>query len=255
MGRGWASLTVVVILLMGTPHGKAADIAVCRDIAGEAGNLVDKSDSEQWRQSIDDEFSNVCSDTSRYESNLSSSSSGTQAAFGYAGFQLGFGTSASDADARKSDAIDKVCKTGKAFVESYFHSVDTRVSAQYAVKLIDDCIRIMAAADAEALTGTTEVSDASDTSFLVNLEFKPSSSTPSRKYALVDIVADKDAGIKCEAQGSDVRGRLVVTAHGQNAFACTRRSGAQVNGWFKFAPDSDSNPTRSLHFRVPSLGR
>ena len=67
-----------------------------------------------------------------------------------------------DANSRSSKAIDAVCKTGKSYVSAYFHSINRTVSGQYAVNLVGDCLRLLAQADLEALTGTTEVSNASE---------------------------------------------------------------------------------------------
>ncbi len=233
---------------------RAADFSICESIAGKAGALVDKSDSEQWEQAVNSEFANICKDSEKYESNLSSSSNSTQAAFGYAGFSLGFGQSANDANSRSSKAIDAVCKTGKSYVSAYFHSIDRTVSGQYAVNLVGDCLRLLAQADLEALTGTTEVSNASDSAFFVRVEYRPSSAAPNKKYKLVNIQVDPMAEVSCsQTPGVDVQGNMVVEAQAQNTFTCTRKAGQDVNGAFNFAADSDSTVSRSLHFSVPSL--
>lgn len=242
-----------VIAFVFTQTAHAADFQVCESIAGKAGALVDRSDSEQWRQSVDSEFTNVCRDTRSYEASLSGSSSGTQAAFGYAGFSLGFGQSASDQNSRTSEAIDAVCKTGKTYVSDYFHSVDKTVSGQYAVNLVSECLRILAQSDLEALTGTTEVSMASDAAFYVRIEFRPSSSSPGRKYKLVGIAVDPKAELKCTMDaGVDVVRNMTVDPQSQSTFTCTRKPDFEVNGAFNFKADSDG-PTRSLRFSVPSL--
>jgi len=95
----WNVAISTAALLTLTSLANAADFSVCEDIAGKAGALVDRSDSEQWQQSVDDEFAKVCKYTKHYETNLAASSNATRAAFGYAGFQLGYGQSASDANA------------------------------------------------------------------------------------------------------------------------------------------------------------
>ncbi|TPM56494.1 hypothetical protein FJ959_15660 [Mesorhizobium sp. B2-2-4] len=244
----------VCVLLAATAPSGAADFDVCQSIAGKAGTLVDKNDSEQWNQSVDSEFDHVCKDTERYESTLAGSSDATQASFGYAGFQLGYGNSASDVNSRTSKAIDAVCKTGKRYVSTYFHSVDTAVSARYAVQLVDDCLRILAQSDLEAFTGVTEVSTASNTAFFVQMDFKPSSSAPNRKYKLISIQSDPKADVKCTEQpNKDVVGSLIVEAQSKLSFTCTRTANVDTNGAFNFASEGDSTITRSLRFSVPSL--
>ena len=156
-------LTVIFgLLVASTSVVEGADFTVCQGIAGVAGTLVDKRDHQTWQQAVDSEFKNVCSDFGKYESNLSSASKSTQAAFGYAGFNLGFGQNASDANATTKQAIDKVCKNGQKFVSQYSVTVDNTEFGRYAANLVDDCLRIVASTGAEALIGQTEVSPTSD---------------------------------------------------------------------------------------------
>lgn len=250
----WVSIAMACSALSIATSAKAADFSVCDSIAGKAGTLVDKSNSAQWQQSVDNEFNNVCKDTERYESSLAASSDSTQASFGFAGYSLGYGQSASDANARTSKSIDAICKTGKSYVSSYFHSVNQTVSGQYAADLVADCLRTLAQADVEALSGTTEVSTSSDTTFFIRIVFKPSSAAPNRKYKLVNIQKDPTADLKCwKSEGKDAEGDMVVTAQGENTFTCTRKQNTDVNGYLNFASEGDDVPSRSLRFSVPSL--
>ncbi|MDW9473625.1 hypothetical protein GOD64_12880 [Sinorhizobium medicae] len=230
----------------------AADFQVCDSIAGKAGSLVDKSDSAQWQQFVASDFDRVCSDSERYESSLAGSSDATQASFGYAGYSLGYGQSSSDANSRSSAAIDKVCKTGKHLVNSYFQSVNKTVSGQFAANLVADCLRIMGQADVEALTGTTEVSTSSDTVFYVRIDFKPSSNAPQRTYKILSIQKDPSAEIECtESEGKNIQG-MVITPQSQTTFTCTRKTNTDVNGFLNFAADNEQNASRTLRFAVPS---
>lgn len=259
MGIKFVTSLVASALIGIAQNARADDLELCVRIAGQAGSLLDKSDSEQFQQSIDYDFNHVCSDTSRYQTTLSNSSSDTRASFGYAGYSLGFGNSASDANATSTQAIDKVCRDGKKYVQSYFSSVNKKISGQYAVNLVSHCLDVMSNAQLEALSGTTEVSDTPDkisdasSAFFVRLQFKPSSATPERKYMLVDISYDKASDLKCEKDGVDVRKTLVVSAQSQITFTCTRKAGVSVNGAFNFATDKSSPVVRSVGFKVPSL--
>jgi len=85
-------------------------------------------------------------------------------------------------------------------VSSYYRSIDTRVSGEYAVNLIDDCLRILGKQGKEALTGTTYVNNTSDSAFFVQIQFRPGNGAPRRKYKLVSIEADPDAKLSCSAK-------------------------------------------------------
>jgi hypothetical protein len=253
MTKKWAIASVALIFAGIAQSARADDTALCLGIAGQAGSLLDRSDSEVFRQSVDYDFQHVCSDTSRYKSNLSNSNSDTQMSFGYAGYSLGFGNSASDANATSDQAIDKVCRDGKKYVQSYYSSVNKKISGQYAVSLVSHCLDVLTSAQLEALSGTTEVSDSSDTAFFVHLQFKPSASAPDRKYTLIDISYDQTAQLDCKKDGVDVRKNLIVSAQSQITFTCTKAPGTSVNGAFNFAVDKSSPVVRSLNFKVPSL--
>ncbi|WP_222326227.1 hypothetical protein [Rhizobium leguminosarum] len=242
--------SLTAFFIAATAH--AADFQVCDSIAGKAGSLVDKSDSSQWQQFVSSDFDKVCSDSEKYESSLAGSSDATQASFGYAGYSLGYGQSSSDTKSRSSAAIDKVCKTGKHLVNSYFQSVNQTVSGQFAINLVADCLRIMGQADLEALTGTTEVSTSSDNVFFVRLDFKPSSNAPKRTYKLLNIQKDPLAEVQCtESEGKNVEG-MVVTPQSQATFTCSRKANTDVNGFLNFAADDEQISSRSLRFAVPS---
>jgi hypothetical protein len=143
MRKKWAMASVALTFAGMAQNARADDTALCLGIAGQAGSLLDKSDSEVFRQSIDYDFQHVCSDTSHYKNNLSNSSNDTQMSFGYAGYNLGFGNSASDANATSDQAIDKVCRDGKKYVQSYYSSVNKKVSGQYAVNLVSHCLDVL----------------------------------------------------------------------------------------------------------------
>jgi hypothetical protein len=151
MTKKWAIASVALIFAGIAQSARADDTALCLGIAGQAGSLLDRSDSEVFRQSVDYDFQHVCSDTSRYKSNLSNSNSDTQMSFGYAGYSLGFGNSASDANATSDQAIDKVCRDGKKYVQSYYSSVNKKISGQYAVSLVSHCLDVLTSAQLEAL--------------------------------------------------------------------------------------------------------
>ena len=245
-------LGVVAALLISTVFARSADFTVCQGIIGIAGVLVDKHDAQTWQQAVDFEFSKVCSDHSNYVSNLSAASKSTQAAFGYAGYSLGFGQSASDANARTQAAIDKVCSAGQSYVARYYGAVDRTKSGGPAASLIGDCLRILAQSGEEVFIGQTNGSTTSDASFTVDLRYEASHVTPGRRYKLVNIVVDSDADVKCTEGGTDVVNNLTITPGSQRAFECTKVKNKDVSGDFEFVADVGGQ-TRTLKFSVPSL--
>jgi hypothetical protein len=192
----------------------------------------------------------VCRDSQHYDSSYSSASQGTKAAFGYAGYSLGYGNSASDTSAHSSQAIDRVCKMGKSHFLNVWSGVSKDVRAQSVTNLIGDCINKLVDAKLEALTGFTKVSRESEGSFVGKISYRAGASDPSRVYTLTGIAAPDSSQVKCSMAGAKDQ-RIVLNPGSDAGFVCSRKPGADVNGYFNFTPNT--GPNKSIRFNVPSL--